>query len=95
MGKLNIAKWPIFTVFGFLFFPERSILIKPEQVKDAAKLSNFDIKYDSKLNWQTYRRTKLFYEILKRELEKENLYPKDMIDIQSFMWEIKILENKI
>ena len=28
-------------------------------------------------------------------LEKENLYSKDMIDIQSFMWEIKILENKI
>ena len=25
----------------------------------------------------------------------KNLYPKDMIDIQSFMWEIKILENKI
>lgn len=95
LGKLNIAKWPIFTVFGFLFFPERSILIKPEQVKGAAELSNFDIKYDSKLNWQTYKCTKLFYDILKRKLEEEKLYPKDMIDVQSFMWEIKLLEKKI
>ena len=56
------------------------------KIEHAADLCNYEISYDSSLNWETYDKSKNFYKDLKLKLEKENLFPKDMIDIQSFIW---------
>jgi len=92
LGEYKVDTWPTFTVMGFLFKPETHIMLKPETVKTAAELSGFNISYDSCLNFKTYTQTQKFYHWLRSELEKVELYPKDLIDIQSFMYEIKKID---
>ena len=89
LGIYKVDTWPTFSVLGFLFFPETKIMLKPATVKNAAELSGFNISYETQLNIKTYSQTQKFYQWLRSELEKEGLQPKDLIDIQSFMWIIK------
>ena len=91
-GKLKnktdfkIYSWPMVSYFGFIFLPEELVFIMKTKIEHAADLCNYEISYDSSLNWETYDKSKNFYKDLKLKLEKENLFPKDMIDIQSFIW---------
>jgi hypothetical protein len=47
-------------------------------------MSGFDIHYRPALNWRTYRSVLAFAQYLKVALV--GLSPRDMIDIQSFLW---------
>jgi hypothetical protein len=58
--------------------------LKPVVTQPAAELSAFDINFRPDLNWQTFKSVLDFSEYLKSELK--DLKPRDMIDIQSFMW---------
>ena len=49
-----------------------------------AQNNHYEINYKPKLNWLTYHSILQFSEYLKEELK--DLKPKDMIDIQSFIW---------
>jgi hypothetical protein len=69
-----------------MVFPEKYILIKPNVTELAAEISGFEINYRPDLNWKTYQSVIDFYEYLRSELK--DLKPRDMIDIQSFMWGI-------
>ena len=44
----------------------------------------FDLRYQSKPNWETYSSLLEFAETVRRDLS--DLRPRDMIDIQSFLW---------
>jgi hypothetical protein len=88
---IGAAKWTIATYFLFLAFPDSQIFVKPEVTKHAARVLGIDIVYEPEVNWPTYDHVLHLAAILKEKLAAEgrdDLVPKDMIDVQSFIWVI-------
>jgi hypothetical protein len=89
LAEYECDKWPIITLPLFLRYPTKYIFIKPEMTKEAAANRDFNIQYESQLNWNTYNQVLLFYKDLYERLTidaNEDLHPRDMIDVQTFMW---------
>jgi len=86
LDKIGAAKWTTMTYFPFLAFPEEHMFLKPEITQHAADLTKFSLNYKSELNWLTYSCLLDFSRYLYDELVKMELDPRDMIDVQSFMW---------
>jgi hypothetical protein len=83
---IKVGKWTTLSYFLFIVFPEKYIFLKPIVTQLAAELSAFEIHYRPDLNWRTYQSVLDFSEYFRSELK--DLKPRDMIDIQSFMWGI-------
>lgn len=60
------------------------VFVKPNTTRAAAHAYGFDLRYSSKPSWDTYASLLAFAETVRRDLR--DLRPRDMIDIQSFMW---------
>ena len=56
----------------------------PNVTRIAAREYGFDFRYKSRPNWDTYSNYRDFAETIRRDAKK--LKPRDMIDLQSFMW---------
>jgi hypothetical protein len=82
--QTRVLTWPVVTVFGFLAAPERHIFLKPNVTREAARRYGFDFRYQSRPNWETYSSLLDFAETIRRD--QPDLKPRDMIDIQSFIW---------
>lgn len=82
--QTRVLTWPLVTVFGFIAQPETHFFLKPNVTKIAAREYGADFGYKSRPNWETYRQLLDFAEIV-REDQRE-LKPKDMIDVQGFLW---------
>lgn len=82
--QTRVLTWPLVTVFGFIAQPGTHIFLKPNVTRLAAGLYGFDFDYQSKPSWETYARLLEFAETVRRDLR--DLRPRDMIDIQSFIW---------
>ena len=82
--QTRVLTWPLVTVFGFIAQPEKQIFLKPNVTKIAARKYGFDFPYHSKPNWETYSRLLEFAETIRSDLR--DMRPRDMIDLQSFMW---------
>lgn len=80
----RVLTHPIVTVFGFLAQPKKHIFLKPKVTQAAARAYGFDFQYRSKLSWETYASLLEFAETIRRDLA--DLKPRDMIDVQSFIW---------
>jgi hypothetical protein len=50
----------------------------------AARKYGYDFRYQSRPNWETYSDLLKFAQVVRRDLQ--DLKPRDMIDIQSFLW---------
>lgn len=87
LERINAAKWTLATYFLFIMFPEKYTFVKPTMSQNSANVSRFDLHFKPKLNWQTYEAALKYAMYLWRALEKEH-GPRDMLDIQSFMWSI-------
>lgn len=72
------------TVFGFIAQPEQHFFLKPTVTRRAAQAYGFDFQYQSKPTWETYSNLIEFAETVRRDVH--DLRPRDMIDIQSFLW---------
>ena len=81
---IDAAKWTIATYFLFIVYPEEYLFLKPTVTQNAADISGFEINYRPDPNWHTYTSVLVFANYLKAELV--DLSPRDMIDVQSFMW---------
>jgi hypothetical protein len=79
-------KWTIGTYYGFLLHPAERIYIKPEVTKFAAEACGWDLQYDSKLNWNTLQSAEGMARYLFDILPSIGLHPRDMIDVQGFIW---------
>ena len=86
LEEIDSAKWTVATYFPFFVVPAEHMFLKPMVTQSAAELCGFEISYDSKLNWKTYDRLLAFSYWLFDELVKQELKPRDMIDVQSFIW---------
>jgi hypothetical protein len=81
---------PVVTVFGFIAQPEAHIFLKPIVTRNAAQRYGFDFHYESRPSWGTYSSLLEFGSLVANDLR--DLRPKDMIDIQSFIWAIGSFE---
>jgi len=85
--RARLLTWPVVTVFGFLARPDRHLFLKPMVTRRAARRYGFDLEYASEPCWPVYRSLLTFAAIVRRDLErKPGFQPRDMIDLQSFIW---------
>jgi len=87
--EINAAKWPIATLFLFVMFPDKHMFLKPTVTQHAAEVLGMEINYYSDLNWLTYKRVLELAEMIRTKLIKDGreiLAPRDLIDVQSFIW---------
>ncbi|HEY6148871.1 MAG TPA: hypothetical protein VIZ69_14285 [Thermoanaerobaculia bacterium] len=82
--QTRVLTWPVVTVFGFLARPEEHVFLKPNATKKAAGRCGYDFEYLSRPNRETYESLLGFAACLRRDLA--DLAPRDMIDIQSYIW---------
>jgi hypothetical protein len=82
--QTRVLTWPLVTVFGFIAQPEKHIFLKPNVTRIAARKYGFDFQYQSRPSWEVYTNYLEFAATVRRDLR--DLRPRDMIDIQSFMW---------
>ncbi len=86
LEELDAAKWTTATYFLFIGFPDEFPFMKPTVVQNAAKLVKVDIQYKSQLNWITFNSLLRFSQELHRFLVEAGMPPRDMIDVQSFLY---------
>ena len=82
--QTRVLTWPLVTVFGFIATPDTQIFLKPNVTRVAAREYGFDFRYASRPNWDTYASLLGFAEMVRRD--QRDLGPRDMIDLQSFIW---------
>jgi hypothetical protein len=58
--------------------------LKPTVTKVAAEAYGFDFHYSSRPSWETYGSLLDFAKTVRKDVA--DLKPRDMIDIQSFIW---------
>ncbi len=80
----RVLTWPLVTVFGFIAKPRVHIFLKPTVTRLAAEAYGFDLAYKARPNWMTYRNLLDFAKQVRADIQ--DLGPRDMIDIQSFLW---------
>jgi hypothetical protein len=82
--KNRVLTWPLVTVFGYIAQPARHMFMKPMVTRSAARQYGFDLRYRSRPGWDTYSQLLEFAEVVR--CDQRDLKPRDMIDLQSFMW---------
>lgn len=82
--QTRVLTWPLATVWGFIAQPEKHFFLKPNVTRTAAREYDFEFAYRSRPNWETYANVLEFAETVRRD--QADLKPRDMIDLQSFIW---------
>ena len=82
--QTRVLTWPVVTVFGFIAAPASHIFLKPNVTRRAAEALGVPFEYRSRPNWETYAELLRLARAVRKDLP--DLHPRDMIDIQSFLW---------
>jgi hypothetical protein len=82
--QTRVLTWPMATVWGFIAQPEKHIFLKPQVTRRAATEYGCAFDYRSRPNWTTYVSLLEFAEQVRDD--QRDLGPRDMIDLQSFLW---------
>lgn len=82
--QTRVLTWPVLTVFPFLARPELHLFLKPRVTRRAAEAYGFDFPYRSRPDWETYASALEFAGRIRRD--QRDLGPRDMMDIQGFIW---------
>lgn len=82
--QTRVLTRPLLTVFGFIGSPDQHIFLKPRVTQVAAQAYGYDFDYVSKPNWETYASLLGFAQRVRAD--NRDLRPRDMIDLQSFIW---------
>jgi len=82
--QTRVLTWPVVTVFGFLALPTEHFFFKPNVTRRAARAYGVELPYQSRPSAEIYESVLSFAETVRRDLR--DLEPRDMIDIQSFLW---------
>ena len=82
--QTRVLTWPLVTVFGFIAQPDIHMFLKPNVTRVAARAYAYDFQYKSRPSWDTYESLLQFAATVRRDVR--DLKPRDMIDIQSFIW---------
>jgi hypothetical protein len=82
--QTRVLTWPLVTVWGFIALPDCHIFLKPNVTRLAAEAYGYDFEYQSRPNWSSYSSLRGFAERVRNDTR--DLGPRDMIDLQSFIW---------
>jgi hypothetical protein len=82
--KTRVLTWPLVTVFGFIAQPEAHFFLKPTVTREAARRYGVELPYASRPSWPLYRELLAFVRRVRTDIR--DLRPRDMIDMQSFLW---------
>jgi hypothetical protein len=82
--QTRVLTWPLATVFPFLAQPDVHVFLKPRVTREAARQYDYDFEYRPRPAWPTYAGLLEFAARVRRDLR--DMSPRDMIDIQSFLW---------
>jgi hypothetical protein len=82
--QTRVLTWPLATVFGFIAQPRRHMFLKPRVTQLAVRRCACGFDYASRPSGKTYAEYLKLGATLSRELV--DLHPRDLIDIQSFLW---------
>ena len=82
--QTRVLTWPLLTVFGFVARPYVHLFLKPNVTRRAAFELGYDFRYSAQPDWETYESLLEFAREVKRDIR--DLRPRDMIDVQSFIW---------
>lgn len=83
-GKSKVATWPVVTLLPFIAQPDGHMFLKPTNSQSAAEALAFDLRYQSQPNWKTYEALLEMGKVYFKEIE--HLAPRDLMDVQSFLW---------
>jgi len=93
LETLNIAHWAISTYFLFMTYPQTDMFLKPDMTLKVTDWCAFDIAYEARPNWRTYRRLMSFCNYLQYDLS--DMRPRDMFDLYGFMMLILVQKPKV
>ncbi len=82
--QTRVLTWPLVTVFGFIAQPQKHFFLKPNVTRLGAREYGYELQYASRPSWEIYSGLLKFAATVRRDLR--DLRPRDMIDIQSFIW---------
>ena len=82
--QTRVLTWPLLTVFPFIAEPNEHVFLKPNVTRIAAAAYGFDFHYRSQPSPDTYTSLLDFAATVARDVR--DLRPRDMIDLQSFIW---------
>ncbi len=82
--QARLVTWPVATVFGFLAQPDTHVFVKPAVTRRAALACGLDLPYRAQPSAEIYANILNLAATVRRWLR--DLRPRDMIDIQSFLW---------
>ena len=82
--QTRVLTWPLHTVFGMIARPDEHIFLKPRVTQIAAKEYDWDFEYTSRPSWHTYSNLLAFAEQIRKD--QKDLKPRDLIDLQGFIW---------
>lgn len=82
--QTRVLTWPLVTVFPFIAQPDRYIFMKPTVMRRAARRCGLELTYSPRPSWEIYEQVLAAAARVRRDLR--DLRPRDMIDIQSFLW---------
>jgi hypothetical protein len=82
--QTRVLTWPLATVFGFIAVPRTHFFFKPLVTRTAFRRYGRDLPYASRPNGALYGALLAAVESVRRDIR--DLRPRDMIDLQSFLW---------
>jgi len=82
--QTRVLTWPLATVFGFIAQPKAHFFFKPTVTREALRRSGIPLQYSSRPNWPLYKNLLDSVAQVRREIAA--MRPRDMIDMQSFLW---------
>ena len=80
----RVLTWPTVTVFPFIAQPDRHFFFKPTVTRKAAAAYDHSLPYESRPSWKSYSALLDFVERVRNDVK--DMKPRDMIDLQSFIW---------
>jgi hypothetical protein len=82
--QTRVLTWPLVTVFGFIAQPKTHFFFKPTVTREAARRYGVILPYSSRPSWPIYKSLLSFVRQARSDIG--NMRPRDMIDMQSFLW---------
>jgi hypothetical protein len=67
---VRLAKWPLMTVYGVYFRPEKDVLVKPTTVKNVIKYFELEgVEYKSAPSFEFYRKYRDYINEMKKDVD--------------------------
>jgi hypothetical protein len=82
--QTRVLTWPLATVFGFIAQPKQHFFFKPTVTREALRRCGLHLDYSSRPSWPVYKALLDAVRTVRSEIA--SMRPRDMIDMQSFLW---------